>query len=105
MALLRQTYSDAKWYSAGNSDTKDRSLEALNDNKGLVQIFEAKDKGHALRADKIGDANGIQYTILGGGNEYERIAEIKGTNAKFILPINFPDAYDVTIQRKIDEGD
>lgn len=96
MALLRQTYSDAKWYAAGNSDTKDRSLEALNENKGLIQIFEAKDKGHALRADKIGDANGIQYVILGGGNEYERIAEIKGTNAKFILPINFPDAYDVS---------
>jgi len=96
MALLRQMYSDAKWYGAGNSDTKDRALEALNDNKGLVQIFEAKDKGHALRADKIGDANGIQYTILGGGNEYERIAEIKATNAKFILPLNFPDAYDVS---------
>ncbi len=96
MALLRQTYSDAKWYAAGNSETKDRSLEALNENKGLVQIFEAKDKGHALRADKIGDANGIQYAILGGGNEYERIAEIKATNAKFILPINFPEAYDVS---------
>ena len=96
MALLRQTYSDAKWYADGNSDTKDRSLEALIENKGLVQIFEAKDKGHALRADKIGDANGIQYVILGGGNEYERISEIKGTNAKFILPINFPDAYDVS---------
>ena len=96
MALLRQLYADAKWYAAGNSDTKDRSLEALNDNQALVQIFEAKDKGHALRADKIGDANGIQYAILGGGNEYERIDDIKGTNAKFILPINFPDAYDVS---------
>ncbi|MFK7814331.1 MAG: amidohydrolase family protein, partial [Maribacter sp.] len=96
MALLRQMYSDAKWYAAGNSDTKDRSLEALNENKGLIQIFEAKDKGHALRADKIGDTNGIQYVILGGGNEYERISEIKGTNAKFILPLNFPDAYDVS---------
>lgn len=96
MALLRQMYSDAKWYAAGNSDTKDRSLEALNGNKDLVQIFEAKDKGNALRADKIGDANGIQYAILGGGDEYESITEIKGTNAKFILPINFPDAYNVS---------
>jgi len=96
MALLRQLYSDAKWYAAGNSDTKDRSLEALNENAKLVQIFEAKDKGHALRVDKIGDANGIQYAILGGGNEYERISEIKATNAKFILPVNFPDAYDVS---------
>ncbi len=96
MALLRQLYSDAKWYAAGNSETKDRSIEALNDNKGLVQIFEAKDKGNALRADKIGDANGIQYVILGGGDEYERIADIKTTGAKYILPLNFPDAYDVS---------
>ena len=96
MALLRQMYADAKWYAAGNSDTKDRSLEALNKNKGLVQIFEAKDKGHVLRADKIGDANGIQDAIVGGGDEYERIADIKATGAKLILPINFPEAYDVS---------
>ena len=96
LALLRQLYSDADWYAKGNSDTKDRSLEALIANKGLPQIFEAKDKGNALRADKIGDANGIQYTILGGGNEFERITEIKATNAKYIIPINFPEAYDVS---------
>jgi len=96
MALLRQMYSDAKWYAAGNSDTKDRSLEALNQNKSLVQFFEAKDKGHVLRADKIGDTNGIQYAIVGGGDEYERISDIKATGAKLVLPINFPDAYDVT---------
>tara|TARA_R110001592_G_scaffold129623_1_gene342299 strand:- start:1017 stop:3971 length:2955 start_codon:yes stop_codon:yes gene_type:complete len=96
LALLRQMYSDSDWYSKGNSTTTDLSLEALNANKSLVQIFEAKDKGNDLRADKIGDANGIQYTILGGGNEFERIEEIKATNAKFIIPINFPDAYDVS---------
>lgn len=28
MALLRQMYHDAKWYEAGNSNTKDLSLEA-----------------------------------------------------------------------------
>ncbi len=95
-ALLRQLYSDMNWYAAGNSETKDLSLEALIENKNLVQIFEAKDKGNALRADKIGDAFGIQYAILGGGDEYETVAEIKATNAKFILPLNFPDAYDVS---------
>ncbi|TVZ17396.1 amidohydrolase family protein [Maribacter sp. MAR_2009_72] len=96
LALLRQMYSDADWYAKGNASTTDLSLEALNANKSLVQIFEAKDKGNDIRADKIGDANGIQYTILGGGNEFERIAEIKATNAKYIIPINFPDAYDVS---------
>ena len=96
LALLRQMYSDAAWYAQGNASTTDLSLEALNSNKNLTQIFEAKDKGNGLRADKIGDANGIQYTILGGGNEFERIAEIKATNATYILPLNFPKAYDVS---------
>ena len=96
MALLRQMYYDADWYAKGNIDTKDRSLEALNNNKALVQIFEAKDKGNVLRADKIGDAFGIQYAILGGGDEYQNVAEIKKANAKLILPLNFPDPYDVS---------
>lgn len=95
-ALLRQLYSDMKWYAAGNSDTKDRSLEALIANKNLVQIFEAKDKGNDLLADKIGDAHGIQYVIVAGGDEYENIDEIKATNAQFIVPLNFPNAYDVS---------
>ena len=96
MALLRQMYTDAAWYAQGNIATKDRSLEALIANKNLVQIFAAGNAGNALRADKIGDANGIQYALLGGGDEFENIADIKATNAKFIIPLNFPDAYDVS---------
>ena len=96
MALLRQMYTDAAWYAQGNIATKDRSLEALLANKNLVQIFAAGNAGNALRADKIGDANGIQYALLGGGDEFENIADIKATNAKFIIPLNFPDAYDVS---------
>lgn len=96
MALLRQMYYDADWHAKGNIDTKDRSLEALNKNKGLIQIFAAKDKGNVIRADGIGDKFGIQYAILGGGDEYERVADIKATNAKLIIPLNFPDAYDVS---------
>ncbi|WP_405296561.1 amidohydrolase family protein [Algibacter sp. Ld11] len=95
IALLRQLYNDAAWYKKGLSKTKDLSIEALNRNTSLIQIFEAGSKANALRADKIGDQFGIQYVILGGGDEYERIDEIKSTNASFILPINFRDAYDV----------
>ena len=86
MALLRQLYSDAKWYAAGQFRYERPFYRSLERNKGLVQIFEAKDKGNALRADKIGDANGIQYAILGGGDEYESIAEIKGTTAQIYSP-------------------
>ncbi len=95
MALLRQMYYDADWYAKGRSLTKDLSLEALNSNKNLVQIFAAGSRANAMRADKIGDLFGIQYIILGGGDEYERITDIKATNAAYILPINFQNAYDV----------
>ncbi len=98
IALLRQTYMDADWYQKGNAKNTDLSLEALNKNKKLTQIFNAGSYLDALRADKIGDQFNIQYTILGSGNEFERIDEIKATNAKFIIPVNFRKAYDVSNQ-------
>ena len=96
IALLRQTYNDASWYAQGNMKNKDLALEALNNNKNLVQIFETGNLLDALRADKVGDEFGIQYTIVGSGDEFERINEVKETNANFIIPINFSDAYDVS---------
>src|SRR5690606_6298797 len=95
MALLRQLYYDADWYAKGNIATKDLSIEALNNNKSLVQIFEAGSRANNLRADKVGDLFNIHYVILGGGDEYARMDEIKAMSAPMIIPINFPDAYDV----------
>ncbi|OUR92282.1 amidohydrolase [Flavobacteriales bacterium 34_180_T64] len=95
MALLRQMYIDADWYAKGNTKTTDLALEALNNTKQGVKIFDAGNRANVVRADKVGDAAGIQYIILGGGDEYERINEIKATNASLILPLNFPKAYDV----------
>ncbi|PHS52393.1 MAG: amidohydrolase [Lutibacter sp.] len=108
MALLRQAYFDADWYAKGGAKNKDLSLEALNNNRNLVQIFDAGGKQNALRADKIGDQFGIQYTIVGGGDEYENVQELKATNATFIIPINFRKAYDVSnpnFTSKIDVSD
>ncbi|MEN8776304.1 MAG: amidohydrolase family protein [Polaribacter sp.] len=96
MALLRQVYLDADWYAKGNMKNKDLALKALNENKNLIQIFETNNHLDALRADKVGDEFGIQYTIVGSGDEYERINDIKSTNANFIIPINFSNAYDVS---------
>ena len=96
MALIRQVYHDADWYSKGLSTTKDLSLESFNANKNLVQIFEANDKLSSLRVAKIGKEFGINYLIKGSGNEFERIEEIKKTGATYIIPLDFPDAYDVS---------
>ncbi|MEP5616378.1 MAG: amidohydrolase family protein, partial [Flavobacteriaceae bacterium] len=95
-ALMRQVYHDMDWYQKNTMDTKDRSLEALIENKELTQIFAGGNNGNVLRADKIGDQFGIQYVILAGGDEYEYIKDVKATNAKLIVPLNFPKAYDVS---------
>jgi imidazolonepropionase-like amidohydrolase len=95
LAILRQVHYDAAWYAKGGSNVTDRSLEAYNNNKNLVQIIEAGSRANAIRVDKVCDELGMQYVIVGGGDEYERINDIKSTNATYIIPLDFPDAYDV----------
>ncbi|MBX7095187.1 MAG: amidohydrolase family protein [Flavobacteriales bacterium] len=96
IALLTQFYHDAKWYASLKSKKEENlSLKAFLQQKDLPAIFDAGDKLNILRADKLGDAFGIQYIMKGSGKEYQRLADIKSTSAALIIPLNFPDAYDV----------
>ena len=96
IALFRQTFLDAQWYkSRPAAEGTNLSLQAWNDNLALPQIFEGNDKWNDLRADKVFDEAGVHIMIKAGGNEYQRIPEMKATNAAFILPVNFPLAVDV----------
>jgi imidazolonepropionase-like amidohydrolase len=96
LAVLRQAHFDADWYAKGFSKTKDLTLEALQSKKNLIQYIDAGEKKNILRADKLGDRIGKQFVIIGGADAYEMIDDIKATNASLIIPVNFPDAYDVT---------
>lgn len=100
IALLRQTYLDGQWYAKNAAKIKQTeginlSLQAWNDEQGLPQIFDAGDKWNDLRAHKIAAEFGTHYIIKGGGNEYQRIDDIKATNDAYIIPIAFPQAMDV----------
>ena len=96
IALFHQTFLDAQWYkSRPAAEGTNLSLQAWNDNLALPQIFEGNDKWNDLRADKVFDEAGVHIMIKAGGNEYQRIPEMKATNAAFILPVNFPLAVDV----------
>jgi imidazolonepropionase-like amidohydrolase len=96
IALLRQSYLDAQWYKTNPvKEGINLSLKNWNDNQTLPQIFDAGDKWNGVRADKIGDEFGVQYIIKGGGNEYQRIADIAATKATYILTLNYPAATDV----------
>ncbi|TDH25209.1 amidohydrolase [Segetibacter sp. 3557_3] len=96
IALLRQTFLDAQWYKTRPAkEGLNLSLQSWNENQALPQIIDAGDKWNDLRADRIGDEFGVQYIIKGGGNEYQRIKEIAGTRATYILGLNFPQTQDV----------
>ncbi len=96
IALLRQTYLDAQWYaSLTNKPEYNIALEAFNQLQTLPQIIETTDKLNVLRADKVGDEFKVNYIMKGSGNEYQRLDDMKQTFCRFILPLNFPDAYDV----------
>ncbi|MFY7840584.1 MAG: amidohydrolase family protein, partial [Lacibacter sp.] len=96
ISLLRQTYLDAQWYKNNPAaEGVNLSLRFWNEHQNLPQIFEANDKWAVVRADKIGDEFGVQYIMKAGGNEYQRIAEMAGTKATFILPLNYPAAMDI----------
>ncbi len=95
MALLRQYYSDVSWYK-NQTEIIDLSLQAQIDNTNLPAIIHSGDKLSNLRANKISNQFNLDYIIIGGGNEFERVEEIKNTNARYIIPLNFPKPYDVT---------
>lgn len=96
IALLKQTFLDAEWYqNTLEEKQKNLSLEAFTATQTLPQIFEVRNKYSVLRADKIGDAFNVQYIFKGSGDEYQMVADMKATNGKFIVPLNFPKPYDV----------
>ncbi len=94
IALLRQTYYDAQWYKGQNKEYN-ISLAEFNRTQALPQVFEVGDVQSILRADKIAKEFGKQYIYKTDGQEYQRIDAIKALNATFIIPLNFPAAYDV----------
>ncbi len=95
IALLRQTYLDGTWYATGVKEERNFSLEAWNALQNVPQIFAVGDKLEALRASKLGAEFNKKYIIKGVGDEYQRLDAVKATGNALILPLNFPETYDV----------
>ncbi|KLT64978.1 amidohydrolase family protein [Pedobacter sp. BMA] len=94
IALLRQTYYDAQWYSK-QKEEYNISLDEFGKQQAMPQIFEVDGWANILRADKIGKEFGKKFIIKSAGDEYQRINEVKATGASLIIPLSFPKAYDV----------
>lgn len=106
IALLRQTYLDAAWYTKDTTATYAKegvnlSLAAFQKNLTLPAIFEVGDKWDCLRADRIADEFKHEYIIKASGSEYQIIDDIQATGAKYILPLNFPKPYELNDEQSL----
>ena len=90
IALLRQTFYDAQWYSQQKNHFN-VSLESFNQNKSLPKIIKTNNLQSILRADKISSEFNEEFIIKTNGTEYQRIDDIKKTWARLIVPLNFPE--------------
>lgn len=96
ISLLRQTYLDGDWLQRTQAkEERNLTLQAWNNAQKLPQFFEVRDWQEVLRAQKIAREFGKTYIYRGAGDEYRRIQEIKATGATFVLPLTFPDAYQI----------
>ncbi len=96
IALLRQSLYDYAYYSQSDRCFTDLSMRAWEDLMELPKFMETKDKWEIVRAAKIAKEFGIEFLFLGSGNEYECVQSIKELNAKVVIPVTFPKAFDVS---------
>ncbi len=95
IALLRQSLYDHQWYTKKPDLPKDLSLEAYTSQLKLPLFFQTEDKWEILRAQKIAKEFNLEMIYFGSGNEYAALGDLKNSNAKLVLPLNFPAAFEV----------
>ncbi|GMU87051.1 MAG: hypothetical protein AMXMBFR48_22920 [Ignavibacteriales bacterium] len=102
IALMRQFFYDAEWYNKSGTMEYYQSLDIYNKTLALPRFFEAEGWQNALRIKKIADEFKMSFVVKGGGNEYQRIDDIKKTGFSYILPLNFPASFEVSNQYDAD---
>ena len=109
IAVIRQAFLDAKWYrdvhaayakkpAAAQRPSTDNSLAALQPAIANTQpvLFVADEMLEVQRAAAIAREAGVTAQVVGGGDEYKRIGAIAALGLPMIVPVNFPDAPDVS---------
>jgi len=113
IALIKQTLMDAEWYIRANAayESSGRSIlppersEALGALANAVRgqqpvVFQTASEEEYLRAYKIASEYKLKPWFRGSGMEYRLVDVLKGRSAPLILPLNFPDAPDVSSPEK-----
>lgn len=96
IALYRQAIYDAQWYTTSGKSKVNYSLQAIEDQNKLPQIFDAGDYQSVLRVNELEKEFGNPIITVSGGDAYKRIDEIKQNKSGLIIPMDFPKPYDVS---------
>lgn len=107
VALARQAFLDAQWYSASldacQSDPRltppqtNDALAALAtwlDNDGMI-FASTNDEQYLLRADLFAREFDLNLVVLGSGHEYRRLEAVAATGRTIVVPLDFPKAPNV----------
>lgn len=107
IALIRQTLLDVAWYAATIAERQKRpglppsetnlSLEELNRHLAakFPVFFDCGDWQNLARAQKIASEFGLQLVFKTDGSLYQRLDMPLLKGSPLIVPLNFPDAFDV----------
>ncbi|MCB0812409.1 MAG: amidohydrolase family protein, partial [Flavobacteriales bacterium] len=96
IALLRQAFYDAHWYAGTGKDRqRDLDLEALNGSSEIPLFFEAHDRQDLPRIEDLASEFGLRFAVHASGTEYARADAVAAMGMPLILPLTFPEAYDV----------
>ena len=96
IALLRQSFYDAKNYNSNNGIEENLGLAKLKEQMKSPGFFEVQEKWDLYRADKIAKEFGINWIYIGGNDIYENPDAFRNMNLNLVVPINHPKAYDAS---------
>jgi imidazolonepropionase-like amidohydrolase len=108
IALLRQAFYDAEWYRVMQDFYADNpEVERAADNVALGALLPVVDAGQRLvyaaddeldydRALAIAAEFGLDLALYGNGHEYRRLERLAGLAHPLIVPLDFPEAPDVS---------
>jgi imidazolonepropionase-like amidohydrolase len=109
IALMEQTFMDAEWYTraraawekGGRASLPPETSEALAALGTVVTgaqpvLFQTGSEEDYLRAHRIATEFKLTPWFRGSGQEYRIVDVLKGRTQPLIIPLNFPDAPDVS---------
>jgi len=94
IALLRQAFYDAEWHSTYGK-RPNYSLDALTQQFKMPSVFYTNETYEVLRVNKIAHEFKRKFSIIGTGHEYELGNVWDTLEQQLIIPINFPEAFDL----------